>query len=246
MIPAKTRCETHIGELLAIVEAFKTGRYYLEGCKHEVSIFTNHNNLQHFMDTKTLSSWQVWWAQKLSRYHFQIDYRQGKANGAANALFQYTQWNAEEKKILQAENTKILHQLQSLLAKVSGLGVLGMSIPYPLHQVLICKIAVLSQLHQFWDIIQSKLVDKGPYILSIGGMRMRLSELQDDDKNAKKLSSEGLPEGWENIEQVLYYQGLPYIPKVICSKLISRHHNDPLAGHFDIKKTRELIATTYY
>ncbi len=61
-----------------------------------------------------------------------------------------------------------------------------------------------------------------------------------------KLRSDGLPEGWEDIEQVLYYQGLPYVPKVIHSGLISRHHNDPLAGHFGIKKTRELIARKYY
>ncbi len=61
-----------------------------------------------------------------------------------------------------------------------------------------------------------------------------------------KLRLEGLPESWEDIEQVFHYQGLPYIPKVIHSELISRHHNDPLAGYFDIEKTRELIARKYY
>ncbi len=39
-------------------------------------------------------------------------------------------------------------------------------------------------------------------------MKMRLPELQDDDKEAIKLRSEGLFESWEDIEQVLYYQGL--------------------------------------
>ena len=73
MIPAETRYETHDGELLAIVEAFKTWRHYLEGCKHEVLVLTDHNNLCCFMDTKSLSSRQVRWAQKLSRYHFRIN-----------------------------------------------------------------------------------------------------------------------------------------------------------------------------
>ena len=59
MIPAKTRYETHNGELLAIVEAFKTWKHYLEGCKQKVLILTNHNNLQYFIDTKNLSSKQV-------------------------------------------------------------------------------------------------------------------------------------------------------------------------------------------
>ncbi len=76
---------------------------------------------------------------------------------------------------------------------------------------------------------------------------MRIPELQDDDKEARKLRSEQvLPEGWEDIKQVLHYQDLPYVPKVIRSELISRHHNDPLGGHFGIGKTRKLIARKYY
>ncbi len=74
MILAETRYETYDGELLAIVEVFKTWRHYLEGCKHEVLVLTDHYNLQRFMDIKSLSSRQVRWAQELSRYHFRIDY----------------------------------------------------------------------------------------------------------------------------------------------------------------------------
>lgn len=33
-------------ELVAIAEAFKTWRHYLKGCKYEVLVFINHNNLQ--------------------------------------------------------------------------------------------------------------------------------------------------------------------------------------------------------
>ena len=59
MILAQIRYETHDGELLAIVEAFKTWRYYLEGCKHEVLVLTDYNNLCQIMDTKSLSSRQI-------------------------------------------------------------------------------------------------------------------------------------------------------------------------------------------
>ena len=55
MIPAETRYETHDGELLAIVEAFKTWKHYLEGSRHKVLMLTNYNNLQQFMNTKSLS-----------------------------------------------------------------------------------------------------------------------------------------------------------------------------------------------
>ena len=78
-------------------------------------------------------------------------------------------------------------------------------------------------------------------------MKMRLPELQNDNKEAKKLrSKQVLPESWEDIEQVLYYQSLPYVPKVIRLELISRYHDNPFAGHFSIKRTQELIARKYY
>ncbi len=61
-----------------------------------------------------------------------------------------------------------------------------------------------------------------------------------------KLRLEGLSEGWEDIEQVLYYQSFPFVLKVIRSELISRHHDDLLTGHFGIEKTHKLIARKYY
>ncbi len=70
MIPAETWYKTYNQELLAIVEAFKTWCHYLEGCKYKVLVLTDYNNLCWFMDTKSLSSRQVCWAQELSQYHF--------------------------------------------------------------------------------------------------------------------------------------------------------------------------------
>ena len=97
---------------------------------------------------------------------------------------------------------KILHQLQSLLARVLGLNVSGMIVPgmkqqvlFPLHQIFICRTVVLPQLRQFWDTVRSELANKSPYIVSIRGMKMRLSELQDDDKEAIKLRLERLSKG---------------------------------------------------
>ena len=39
---------------------------------------------------------------------------------------------------------------------------------------------------------------------------------------------------------------LPFLPEVIRTKLISRNHDDPLAGHVGFDKTRELIAWKCY
>ena len=41
------------------------------------------------MDKKSLSFQQVRWAQEIFQYYFQIDYGQGKANAAVNALLKF-------------------------------------------------------------------------------------------------------------------------------------------------------------
>ena len=60
------------------------------------------------------------------------------------------------------------------------------------------------------------------------------------------MQMEGLKEGWEDIDRVLHCQGLSYVPEIIRTKLISRHHDNPLVGHFGIEKMRELVAWKYY
>ena len=59
MISIETRYKTHDAKLLAIVEAFKTWRYYLKGCKYKVFVLINYNNLRRFIDIKSLSFRQV-------------------------------------------------------------------------------------------------------------------------------------------------------------------------------------------
>lgn len=86
MISVETWYKTHDGELLAIVDAFKSWMHYLKHCKHEVLVLIDYNNLRKFIDMKSLSCCQVSWAQKLFCYYFQIDYCQRKANRATNTL----------------------------------------------------------------------------------------------------------------------------------------------------------------
>ena len=52
IIKAKTLYKTHNNELLPIVEGFEIWRHYLKSCKYKVLVFTNHNNICCFMDTK--------------------------------------------------------------------------------------------------------------------------------------------------------------------------------------------------
>ena len=77
-------------------------------------------------------------------------------------------------------------------------------------------------------------------------MRLRLSELQESDDEAQKIRAKGLKNGYEEVEEILYHQGLFLVPGSIRTELISRHHDDPLAGNFGINKTKDLIGRKYY
>ena len=255
MILAETRYETHEKKLLALVEAFKTWRHYLKDCRYEVFVLINHNNLRQFMDNKSLSSRPVRWTQKRVRYHFRIDYRQDKANTAADALSHFPYCSQSEKEELRTKNSQIFHQLQSSMtnASLAGLSLSGYTTGSQienlllLHQVLICGIYVLPRLCQFWEKLCGELAGKGPYQQAcIGGLRLRLPELQAEDQVAREIREKGLKEGWEEIDGVLHREGLPYLPEIIRTEIISRHHDDPLAGHFGVEKTRELVARKYY
>ena len=198
------------------------------------------------MDIKSLSSRQVRWAQKLSKYYFQIDYWQGKANRPADALSRFPQRSSDKEEKLQAENTQIFHCLQTSL---TGASLSGLSLSpdlSPLHQVLICRTYICPQLCKFWTNLQAKLADEHLYRASIRGMSLKLPELQESDKEVQCIRTAEPQDEYKEIDGVLHYQRLSFVPEVIQTKIINRHHNNPLAGHFGVDKTRELISWKYY
>ena len=102
------------------------------------------------MDTKSLSSRQVRWGQKLSCYHFQINYCQSKANGAADVLSRFFQQDDKEKANFWAENTWILYYLRFSLKNASILGLNTTFLDLSLqHQVFIYGTYTLPQLQRF-------------------------------------------------------------------------------------------------
>ena len=60
---AEINYDTCDKELLAIVDSFKRWRRYLEGANHQITVFTDHNNLELFTTTKILNRRQARWAQ---------------------------------------------------------------------------------------------------------------------------------------------------------------------------------------
>ena len=82
----KTPAERNYGigdsEGLAIVEACKQWRHYLEGSKYPIELQTDHANHVRFMESKPLNGRQARWWEFLSRFRLAIKHKPGKENPA--------------------------------------------------------------------------------------------------------------------------------------------------------------------
>lgn len=86
MTASELNYDTHDKELLAIFEAFKTWRQYLEGPKTPVDVVTDHKNLEYFSTTKLLTRRQARWSETLSGYNMIIRFRPGRLGEKPDAL----------------------------------------------------------------------------------------------------------------------------------------------------------------
>ena len=83
---AELNYDTHDKELLAIFEAFKVWRHYLEGSGTPVDVVTDHKNLEYFSTTKLLTRRQARWSEYLSQFNMIIRFQHGKLRAKPDAL----------------------------------------------------------------------------------------------------------------------------------------------------------------
>ena len=84
--PAEVNYNTHDKELLAIFEAFKHWRQYLEGSSTPIDIVTDHKNLEYFATTKILTRRQAHWSEYLSQFNMITHFHPGKLGTKPHAL----------------------------------------------------------------------------------------------------------------------------------------------------------------
>ena len=73
----KLNYDTHDKELLAIFEAFRVWRHFLEGSGTPVDVVTDHKNLEYFSTTKFLTRRQARWSEYLSQFNLVIRFCPG-------------------------------------------------------------------------------------------------------------------------------------------------------------------------
>ena len=92
--PAEKNYPTHEQELLAVVHALKTWRYYLDG-SHFI-VYTDHATLRHFPTQPKLTRRQARWMELLQEYDFDLKYKPGSENTVPDALSRRPDHNSED------------------------------------------------------------------------------------------------------------------------------------------------------
>ena len=110
MSPAERNYDIHDKEMLAIVDAFKVWRHYCHGIR-TIPVYTDHNNLKYFMDTKTLNGRQARWAAYLSQFDFKVIYRPCSQAGNPDALSRRLEYAVEEGEV---PHTKIIQKFETV------------------------------------------------------------------------------------------------------------------------------------
>ena len=216
---AELNYDIHDKEMLAIVEAIREWRAYLEGAAHPFVVYTDHKNLEHFATTKVLNRRQSRWSEFLASYNFKIVYRPGAAMTKADAMSRRHDFS-EGSKASDAPPRTLLKpgQLQLFASRSSD----DSDVPSILD-----------------DIRASQPSDPA--------LQRVLPFLRDplhprDNSMRDELSSFSLRDG------LVYFDGRVYVPDddAIKLKILRQCHDAPSAGHFGQARTREMVTRDFY
>ena len=84
--PTEVNYDVHDKEMMAIAAAFKEWEHLLMSVHDEITVFSDHKNLEYFNSTKVLNCRQHRWAEFLQPFRFNVVYREGCLNEKADTL----------------------------------------------------------------------------------------------------------------------------------------------------------------
>ena len=208
--------DTHDKELLAIFEAFKHWRHYLEGSASLVNVVTDHKNLKYFSSSKVLTHRQARWSEYLSQFNLAIRFRPGCLGAKPDALTCH--WDVYPKKGDRDYAHVNLHNLKPMFTQeqlASSLRATILLAP-AIHAAVLVDV---EQLHK--DILAALPADSIAQSHSLDTSDPRWSK-----------DSAGL----------LCLDDRIYVPD---TNDLRYKHNHLLAGHFGQNRTLELVCHEY-
>jgi hypothetical protein len=156
--PAEINYDIHDKELLAIVVAFKEWEHMLKSTESEITVFTDHKNLEYFATTKVLTRRQARWAEHLAEYDFKVVYRPGSKNVKADMLSRH--WDNAPKEGSEAPQMSFFRPGQLVIntAIVSGVRVVS------LKGTFIERLKKAAQVDKDWQATKRAVLNQDPKV----------------------------------------------------------------------------------
>jgi transposase InsO family protein len=220
--PAEINYEIHDKELLAIVDSFQQWRQFLEGSAEQVIVYNDHKNLTYFQSARVLNRRQARWAQFLSHFDFVITYRPGMQQGKADALSRRSYMELRPGEVAFESQKQILLGSDRLrLMEVHATETASDSgLLYSIREQI--NVDEFAQ-----DILDHIIPDRASC-----------------SRSSKPRQDYNL---FTSHDGLLFRQNLLYVPDGPSRLQVLQHcHDTPMAGHFGIHKTFELISRRYW
>ena len=213
--------DTHDKELLAIFEAFRSWRHYLEGSAEPIDVVTDHKNLEYFATTKLLSRRQARWSEFLHQFNLVIRFRPGKLGAKPDSLTR--RWDVYPKEGDKDYARVNPHNFRPVFATeqlASSLRASDLAIP-------VLRASVLMDIEQLHIDI--------------------LAALPDDPVARKHLPDPSDPRWLTDDSGFLRCDNRIYVPESndLRLRVLRNTHDHPLSGHFGQNRTLELIRREY-
>lgn len=217
--PAEINYDVHDKEMNAIVSSFREWDHLLKSCVDEVTVYTDHKNLEYFNTTKVLNRRQARWAEDLSEFNFKVIYRPGSKNDKTDILSRRWDHRLEE-------GGEPLSQPVQRLFKPGQL---------VLDSVHVRSVKVASLKDTFLDKLRkAALGDK------IYQDTLKARSLDDGDTMVdRRITIE---------DGLLVYEKRWCIPdsKELRQEIMTDAHDSRVAGHFGRHKTEDKIKANFY
>ncbi|KAH0607133.1 uncharacterized protein H6S33_003121 [Morchella sextelata] len=215
--PAEINYDIHDKEMGAIVASFREWEHMLKSCEQEITVFTDHKNLEYFNSTKVLTRRQARWSEDLAGYNFKVVYRPGEKNGKTDVLSR--RWDhrlGEGGETLQPEPQIFFRPGQLVLdpAKLAAVRV------NQLQNTFLERLYTAAKEDSFWQELHRSLVERKPNL----------------DQNLS------VKNGLIFYKNRWY---IPK-DKKLQMEILSDTHDSKVAGHFGQFKTLERVKNNFF
>lgn len=245
--PAERNYSAHKLEFLALKWAV-TSKFtrYLYG--KPFTVFTDHNPLTYILSTAKLDAVGHRWLAELSKYEFQIFYKPGPQNRAADGLSRRPHPEAEQEECTHNISPEIFKEICSLLTSDGYTSIAELLATHPN--------AVSNTVTVQFDSIEWKIEQqKDPDVHRVtqllkAGKRLTRRQRKIETTKVKRLLAQ-----WDNLtikDDILYKQAVTSEGK--CLRLIVPSHMEARVlhmahdemGHFGVEKTMSLARSRFY